>query len=165
VTDLNKDSVSRDFFGVKIEGSIYEERPDTPQKPFSELKPYFDALWEKGVLAISWTQYTPWFNDGDTCEFNVHAPGFTTNHKVAEAWLNGDREWEDEAGDYQDASRYNYEAPWSDKYPHPDGLSKDDLELPIDHCEFEYAMLAKFGNHTEVVVTPTRVIQWEYSHD
>jgi hypothetical protein len=156
---------TRSFFGIPIEGDIYEGRPAVEQKPFKDLKPYFDKLWEKGVLAVSWTQYTPWFNDGDTCEFGVNEPGFTSNPKVVAAWLDHERDWEDGAGDFYEADIYCYEAPWSDKYPHPDGLKKEDLELPINHSEFEYAMLEKFGNHTEVVVTPTRVVQWEYSHD
>lgn len=25
---------------------------------------------------VCWTQYTPYFNDGDTCEFSVHSPSF-----------------------------------------------------------------------------------------
>lgn len=28
-----------------------------------------------GVTAVSWTQYTPYFNDGDPCEFSVNWPG------------------------------------------------------------------------------------------
>lgn len=166
MTELVKDAKpTREMFGIPIEGSVYTEQPTVEQRPFKDLKPYFDALWEKGILAVSWTQYTPWFNDGDTCEFGVCEPGFTSNPKVAEAWLNGDREWEDESGDYYDADIYSYERPWNDKYPHPDGLQKEDLVLPVAHYEFEYAMLGMFGNHTEVVVTPNRVIQTEYSHD
>ena len=34
------------------------------------FKEYFDA--NPKVNAVYWTQYTPYFNDGDTCEFSVH---------------------------------------------------------------------------------------------
>lgn len=39
---------------------------------FVELacKQFFDACPE--VEAVTWTQYTPYFNDGETCEFSVH---------------------------------------------------------------------------------------------
>lgn len=39
---------------------------------FVELacKQFFDACPE--VEAITWTQYTPYFNDGESCEFSVH---------------------------------------------------------------------------------------------
>jgi hypothetical protein len=165
VTNLKKDAEPRNFFGIPIEGDVYEMRPSTPQRPFSDLKPYFDALWEKGIKGVTWRQYTPWFNDGDTCEFSVREPSFTSNEKVVEAWLEGSEEYEDENGDFHNAYSYDFERPWSSTYPHPDGLKKEDLVLPIDSYEFEYAMRDMFGDHTEVVVTPTRVVQWEYSHD
>ena len=39
-----------------------------------ELQPLFDAFFEqhKCIKAITWTQYTPYFNDGEPCEFNVY---------------------------------------------------------------------------------------------
>jgi hypothetical protein len=36
------------------------------------LKDFFDSYPQ--VEAVRWLQYTPFFNDGDTCEFNVHEP-------------------------------------------------------------------------------------------
>jgi hypothetical protein len=43
------------------------------------LKPAFDAVFERypEVQAIRWTQYTPYFNDGEPCEFGVHDIEFT----------------------------------------------------------------------------------------
>lgn len=38
-------------------------------------KEFFDK--NPGITAVIWTQYTPYFNDGDTCEFSVHDPYFT----------------------------------------------------------------------------------------
>lgn len=153
--NLAKDA-PRTFFGIRIEGNVYEARPERPQRPFKDLKPYFDNLWEKGYKAVTWTQYTPHWNDGDTTEFGVNEPSFTTSQEVADSWLNFEYEFD----------KYNFQVPWSDKYPHPEGIRKEDFpELPIDHYEFEYAMREKFGEHTEVVVTPTRVVQSEYEHD
>lgn len=155
MSDLTKPA-QRDFFGIPIEGSVWAEQPAIKQRDFSELKPYFDNAWEKGFKAIAWRQYTPHWNDGETCEFSVHDPSFTTSQEVADSWLNFEYEFD----------QYDYEQPWSDKYPHPDGIKKEDFpDLPIARYEFEYAMLHKFGNHTEVVVTPTRVVQSEYEHD
>jgi hypothetical protein len=37
-------------------------------------KQFFDACPE--VEAVQWTQYTPYFNDGETCEFSVHEKYF-----------------------------------------------------------------------------------------
>lgn len=32
------------------------------------------------VDAISWTQYTPYFNDGDTCEFSAHVDNLSVHY-------------------------------------------------------------------------------------
>lgn len=39
------------------------------------LKEQIDGLFDKWgdkLESIGWVQYTPYFNDGDTCEFSVH---------------------------------------------------------------------------------------------
>jgi hypothetical protein len=59
------------------------------------LKEIFAA--HPSLQTIGWTQYTPYFNDGDTCEFGVHADAYSLR-------LNGnspdygDDELEDEDG-------------------------------------------------------------------
>jgi 5'-deoxynucleotidase YfbR-like HD superfamily hydrolase len=41
-------------------------------------KPYLEELFQKAfdenpeITEFFWTQYTPYFNDGDACEFSVH---------------------------------------------------------------------------------------------
>lgn len=35
-----------------------------------ELSGWFDK--NPNIIAVKWTQYTPWFNDGEPCNFNVH---------------------------------------------------------------------------------------------
>ena len=39
------------------------------------FKSFFDSYPE--VKTIHWTQYAPYFNDGDECVFSVHEPHFT----------------------------------------------------------------------------------------
>lgn len=36
----------------------------------AEAKNFFDA--NPDILAVSWSQYAPFFNDGEACEFSVH---------------------------------------------------------------------------------------------
>jgi len=43
------------------------------------------------INTIFWTQFTPGFNDGDPCEFNIHGPYFTTTY------------WEDVDSGYEDS--------------------------------------------------------------
>lgn len=169
----------RTFMGIAIEGDTAPPLPPrVPQRPVEDLRPYFEKLWEQGVKAVTWHQYTPHWNDGDTCEFTVYTPAFTKNPEVAKAWLQEDyNEWievpvenAEDGGKLFDrkrleTSQYDYELPRSEQFPHPDGIKKGEIDLPIESYEFEYAMKNTFGDHTEVVVTPERVIQWEYEHD
>lgn len=164
--------MTRQFMGIDVAGDYTHGRSYYDQRPMSELVEYFRAAFEKGIKAIAWTQYTPYFNDGEPCEFGVGDWSFTSNPKVASAWLNeaaGDEEDAyDDNGDpiteYFRTDFYHYEAPWSDRYPHPDGFKKDDIELP-DAGAFEQVLNETFGDHTTVVVTPERVVQFYYEHD
>lgn len=48
----------------------------TAQEKFKE---FFSTFWEQNpaIKAIIWTQYTPYFNDGEPCEFSVNDPYYT----------------------------------------------------------------------------------------
>lgn len=167
MTDLGR---SREFLGVPVEGGMWYERPSVRQRDIEELLPYFKEAFANGLKAVTWNQYTPYFNDGDTCEFGVGDPGFTTNSDVALAWLSGEDSYENENGEDHDCSHWDYELPWSDNYPHPDGIKKGQFDVPISTYEFQYALREKFGDHTTVVVGidkdgNTRVVQNEYEHD
>lgn len=43
-----------------------------------EFRKALDKFFEKypTIEGITWTQYTPYFNDGDECTFSVHDPNF-----------------------------------------------------------------------------------------
>lgn len=184
----------RTFLGIPVEGdrtSSWRARNYTP-RPLSDLKPYLDAAWEKGIKAITWQQYTPHWVDGDVCEFNVHEIAVTNNQEVADQWVDFDfyeeRMIEVDEQHYLDNHDPKYYSSYSkveedgqptkyfrrvdelyeytcDGYVHPDGIDLEDLDLPIQSIEFEDALRSVFGDHTQVVITPTRVVQEEYSHE
>ena len=54
------------------------------------------------IRCIVWTQYTPYFNDGESCEFSVHEP-------VAIMWPVVETA-EDDEDDYSEDSKYAYYA-------------------------------------------------------
>src|SRR5690348_1020347 len=91
----------RKFMGITIEGDYTDGRYYHEQKPMSELVTYFKNAFDKGVKAIAWSQYTPYFNDGEACEFGVGDIAFTSNSKVVSAWL------DDDAGDQEDDRYYD----------------------------------------------------------
>jgi hypothetical protein len=49
------------------------------KKGIEKLKEVFVSFWESnpGVNVVVWTQYTPYFMDGDPCEFSVNEPTFS----------------------------------------------------------------------------------------
>lgn len=164
----------REFMGISVEGSIHRRsRHIYEQEPIENLYPYFKQAFADGVKAIAWEQYTPYFNDGEPCEFGIGEPRYTSNKKLAEKWLNEERGYldgEEVREVYPDQTEEWYKEnyylePWSyEGYgDHPDGL--ENVNIPVDEGRFEHALLGAFGDHTTVVVTPDRVVQFEYEHD
>ncbi len=47
------------------------------------LQKLFQPIWEFGIDFVTWTQYTPYFNDGDACVFNAHV------HDMGLGWPDG----------------------------------------------------------------------------
>jgi hypothetical protein len=160
VTYLTKDSKpDATFLGIKIEGN-YGGWSRAIQEPIENLYEYFKVAFEKyGVTAVMWEQYTPGFNDGDPCEFGVREPKITTNPVVAAAWLEESEPDMDLAYPGQDLyyDEYDFESSH-----HPDGDIMREIDVPVNAGRFEDALRGVFGNDTKVVVTPTRVVQFEY---
>ena len=162
----------RSFMGIRIEGEYNHGRSYCDQRSLEELVAIFKAAFDKGVKAIAWEQYTPYFNDGEPCEFSVGDFAFTTNQVVADAWLDNNAGSEGDCYDYKGelipgylrTDFYSYQTPWHTDYPHPDGFVKGDIEMPNGN-EFEQVLNQTFGDHTIVVVTPTQVVQSEYDHE
>ena len=153
----------------------------------------FAPLWEfPGITASSWTQYTPYFNDGDPCEFHVYAdempvwvnglkvedysiPESIPNEWVDEApsayytepnrWSGGDRmnEWRE----YQASKRAEYEAWKSNGWTTEmlDGLRDARREISRWLDTHEDFLFDVYGDHVEVTVTPDGATADEYEHD
>lgn len=59
-------------FGRPINGEISPTTPPAPQAPEEEFIEALDRLLAtEGVTAVRWEGYTPYFNDGDACEYSV----------------------------------------------------------------------------------------------
>lgn len=107
------------------------------------------------VESVTWTQYTPYFNDGDACHFGV-----------GEFYVLLDSD-KDEDNDEEDS--YSFQDRWesytlkSKKDPELKALGKDleklEDELPEDVME------AVFGDHVKVVATTKGFKVTEYEHE
>ena len=81
-----------ELLGRPITGDVshYSTKERVEPRPISELLEALDGLLEfPEVEAVRWTQYSPYFNDGDVCEFGVNDPHIKFVGQ-------------DEGGDYED---------------------------------------------------------------
>lgn len=151
-----------------IEGDIVVNRRSSVEQGSAEefLAALDTILDEPGVEAVKWTQYTPYFNDGDACEFGLNDPTVR---------LVGDDE---EAGDYGDGFRSVYDF-W--EYPN-DGsydyskrtyIEFEGVDVPalyeklsnFNTARFEAVAQANFGDHAEVTATKAGFNVEYYEHD
>lgn len=78
--DINLDDLHTEMnsLNAKIK-ALQEEASKTSQEVFKQsLAKFFTAVPE--ITAITWTQYTPYFNDGEACEFGVGEPNFYSKY-------------------------------------------------------------------------------------
>lgn len=145
------------------------EKPDFPRRNRSEQKSgeeflkLLDAvLAAEGAEAVRWEQYTPYFNDGEVCEFRVHE----LLVKMA-----GD----DESGDYDDGFVYDF-APYEYNVV---TRTYDYLPIKEEHKaaeaarrvlahelgSFEEFLYDTFGDHAQITATTAGFDLATYSHD
>lgn len=108
------------------------------------------------IHGIKWTQYTPYFMDGDPCVFGMNEPHFC--HKLLSdlnrdlgAWSENP---ENEDGEEVDHGWATAQTPTENKF-------EGDLSTLEDLC------LSAFGDHVEILVTRgTNSVEFEVSeHD
>lgn len=106
------------------------------------------------LVRIEWTQYTPHFNDGDTCTFRVHEPTLFTETEE-------DGEQEHEYYCFTSFRDVDYvlkaKQALGEKTIAAFLEVWDQLEEPI--------LEAVFGDHVKVTVTKDEVTVEEYNHD
>jgi hypothetical protein len=105
-----------------------------------------------GIIALRWEQYTPYFNDGEPCEFDVY--GFYFLDTSASADKDGD-----EDGAFVDAYTARHD---SDPKQAARGATVEAFESRVkDEDVFRFV----FGDHVRVTATPDGFEVEEYDHD
>jgi hypothetical protein len=125
------------------------------------LRPLLEGFLKDhpSIESLKWRQYTPYFNDGDTCTFGVHE----LYARIVDS--------ADDIGDYEDGyvsipgSSSNYFA--ESGFAECGGTRElagilNDLESALQSNE--EACLAAFGDHVEVTVARDGIEVEEYSH-
>jgi hypothetical protein len=165
---------NKDFVGLPVEGHIREASTVTPQYTIEQLQPLIQAvLDDPTIVKFGWAQYTPYFNDGDVCEFGVTDPWFQTmdNEDVEDI---DDGTWELGVG--QNASLGKVPYTWDDnlrcyvngEYMGPDRARYDRcdaLSSAVGGGHYENVLKEAFGDHAQVTVTKTGITVEHYSHE
>lgn len=116
--------------------------------------------------SFSWNQYTPYFNDGDTCVFSANTDYLKINGEYAD-----DSDWISEStvtawGTYnRETKKYEgrVETP-NESYDAE--LDKVTQEIKDFLCLFDDDFyIRKFGDHSEITVTKEGIEVEEYEHD
>lgn len=103
------------------------------------------------VRQVRWTQYSPYFNDGEACVFSLHTFGF---------YFEGD-DLDDSVYEHE---IYRYEDFDKKEVCSPETFSACcELERQLRQVEGELESL--FGDHAQVTVTADGVDVEEYDHD
>jgi hypothetical protein len=165
----------RAFCGIPIKGNVYRnvDTQQLTQAQYEELvRP---LLADPKVHNFGWTQYTPYFNDGETCYFGVRELWLRTVKDTA-------GEADDEFADYDDQYGVSYGA--HPALGHLDWDSTDTrqraevapgyeqtavhaqaLADAMDNGSLNAVLMALFGDHAEITVHKDRITVDEYSHD
>jgi len=127
-------------------------------------KEFFDK--NPAVTAIVWTQYTPFFNDGDTCEFSVNEPYFTNVKDLDDLSRWGEYEGENENEWSECSWGFDYEGTHKNKiFEGVDKAMIDKFSSLIQSSDMESVMKAMFDDHVRVIATRDGFDVEEHDHD
>lgn len=189
------DDIKRNFLGIPISGDINEGSSRVEQLPREDFEAIvLQVLNNEFFVDFGWTQYTPYFNDGDPCEFSANGLWIRTVKDIPIP--TGPFAFQEEAADEdaEDEDEYFQEKFGIDYHTHPtlggqswpNGYRDSDnnpiepvyaghheaewrlareLDKAIEGGQFENVLLDLFGDHCQVKVTRTGITVDEYSHD
>lgn len=118
------------------------------------------------LKSFGWSQYTPYFNDGDTCQFSAN----TDYIKINDEWVD-DSEWICEKittnwGKWNQEHRV-YEGRVEELNPkYNEELAKANDEIVDFLSKFDNDFyLSKFGDHSEITITKDSMTIEDHDHD
>ena len=116
-----------------------------------------DEIWDKfpKLESFAWTQYTPYFNDGDTCEFGVRNDEIDITYNGIDFDYVGQYSFTSYKGESQDTEEARQPL-FKECYEAINGLLKS---IP------EELYKEGFGDHVRVTVTANGVDVDDYDHD
>jgi hypothetical protein len=162
--------MSNDKFAVLREKQeeikkLKKEMLEASNKIFTDLtKTIFED--HPKVKSFGWNQFTPYFNDGDSCTFSVNTDYIYINGESIDEsdWIN-----ETKITNYGTWNREKREYEGRTELPNLD-YDKDLVSASDEIREFlsnfdEDFFMSQFGDHAEITITAEGVSVDEYEHD
>lgn len=144
---------------------LQKEILDISVKIFTDLTKIIFEKYPK-VKSFGWNQYTPYFNDGETCFFSVNTDWIYINGDPADEadWISKTKitnhgTWNQKLKKYEgrtEVSNLNYD----------EDLSKatDEIREFLNNFDEDFFM-SQFGDHVEVKITSEGISIDELEHD
>ncbi len=138
------------------------------QKARVKLKEVFNQFWDENpdIKVVVWTQYAPYFNDGDACIFRINDPTFS--NATDENDIN-DLRYGEYCGDNKDI--WTAESWTIDKISKKkSGVNSESVKLLcnfLDSDAMKNVLESMFGSDNKIVVTREGFTVTDYSgsHD
>jgi hypothetical protein len=159
---------TRNFLGIPVEGDYTTPSTRVAQRPIEELQPVMQAVLDDPTITeFGWQQYTPYFNDGDPCEFSVYGLWVRTD---ADADVDDLYDLEADNREHPSLGRrpYLWETREFLPYEGPDEaryLRVQALSGAIQGGAFENVLMEAFGDHASVTVRRGGIDVEFYEHD
>jgi len=188
------DDVKRNFLGIPIIGTPMAGSTRVeqyPQEDFEEI--VARVLANKFFHDFGWTQYTPYFNDGEPCEFGANgfwirtvkdAPIPTGSFTFQKKEDEDDEDPEDGLDEkfapdafrgHPSLGKLDYPNDYWVNNVRQEGVYVGDrmndfylakeLQKAVEEGHFENVLLDLFGDHCQVKVSRTGITIDEYSHE
>jgi hypothetical protein len=151
---MSKDHTS--FLGVPVTGKVQRGRSRKEQRSIEELRPLLEAvLADPFIVAIGWEQYTPYFNDGDVCEFRAREP-----------WVKTIADTDPDKGRW-DLTMYSHPTFSGSMTAEVQASMRraDAFCMAVEDGEFENVLLDAFGDHAKVEVRKDGISVEFYEHE
>lgn len=126
---------------------LREKKASLAEKVIKEIADNFFFKYPE-VEKFMWTQFTPYFNDGDTCTFEVHTEDMYVLTKAAL----DNRDYSKDEWDYEE-----FYLEWNSPM-------RKDLVLPLCNIDNE-DYLEIFGDHVKVIIGREGMKVVECEHD
>jgi len=151
-----------DFGGKPVTGEVvYYTTGNKKQEDPQVFMDALDALLDiEGVEAVRWEQYTPYFNDGEPCEFRIY------ECRINVIGMQNDDDDDDIDDDFIESWDFNYKNPGLDVENYSAiSLALKSFSKVLSNGSHYVVLHTTFGDPAQVTATKKGFTVESYDHD